>query len=98
MNTKTTITFKTDKKLRDQAKKMAAKLGIPLTTIINARLAEFVRDGSFEVSLTPRPEKLAEWAAERIELQRNPREVITLRNTEEVRAHFKKLLRSSRKK
>ena len=61
MNTKTTITIKTDKKLRDAAKRTAMKLGIPLTTVMNAQLAQFVSEGRFEVSLTPRPEKVREW-------------------------------------
>jgi len=39
----TTLTIKTPKKLRDEAKKTAGKLGIPLTTVINAMLAQFVR-------------------------------------------------------
>ena len=45
MNTKTTITIKTDKKLRDAAKRTADKLGIPLTTVMNAQLAQFVSKG-----------------------------------------------------
>ncbi|MDB5245149.1 MAG: hypothetical protein JWN90_254 [Parcubacteria group bacterium] len=68
----TTLTIKTDKKLRDDAKRVAAKLGIPLTTVLNAKLREFVREGHFEVSLTPRPEKLREWEAERREYERHP--------------------------
>jgi antitoxin component of RelBE/YafQ-DinJ toxin-antitoxin module len=76
MNKKTTITFKTDKKLRDEAKKMAGRLGIPLTTIINARLTEFVRDGRFEVSLTPLPEKVAEWEAISAEMKAHPEKVV----------------------
>ena len=47
MNTKTTITIKTDKKLRDAAKRTAMKLGIPLTTVMNAQLARFVSAGPF---------------------------------------------------
>lgn len=61
MNTKTTITIKTDKKLRDAAKNTAMKLGIPLTTVMNVQLAQFVSEGRFEVSLVPRPEKVREW-------------------------------------
>lgn len=57
----TTLTIKTDKKLRDAAKKTAQKLGIPLTTVINAHLREFVRNGHFEVSLEPRPEVGRAW-------------------------------------
>lgn len=53
----TTITIKTNKTLRDQAKMVAEKLGIPLTTIINAYLGEFVRERSFAISLEPEPTK-----------------------------------------
>lgn len=63
--TATTITFKTSKKLHDAAKRRAAAFGLPLTTVLNAQLADFARSDSFELSLTPRPEKVREW--ERIE-------------------------------
>ena len=33
-----------DKKLRDEAKKTAKDLGVPLTTVINAMARQFVRD------------------------------------------------------
>ena len=69
---KTTLTIKTDSKLRDEAKKTAKKLGIPLTTVINAQLAEFVREGRFEVSLTPRKEKMREWDAIAHDYATNP--------------------------
>ena len=72
MNTKTTITIKTDKKLRDAAKRTAMKLGIPLTTVMNAQLAQFVSEGRFEVSLAPRPEKVREWERISDEFDRHP--------------------------
>ncbi len=76
MNTKTTITFKTDKKLRDQAKKVASDLGIPLTTVINAQLAEFVRERSFSVSAYPRVKdtKMEMWKKMGEEIRNNPSE------------------------
>ena len=40
----TTLTIKTPKKLRDDAKKTAKELGIPLTTVMNAMMRQFVRD------------------------------------------------------
>lgn len=40
----TTLTIKTPKKLRDEAKKVASEMGLPLTTAINAMLRKFVRD------------------------------------------------------
>ena len=73
MNTlKTTITIKTDKKLRDAAKRTANKLGITLTTVINAQLAQFVSDGRLEVSLKPRPEKLRAWERMSDEMDKHP--------------------------
>ena len=72
MNMKTTITIKTDKKLRDAAKRTAMKLGIPLTTVMNAQLAQFVSEGRFEVSLAPRPEKVREWERTSREYEEHP--------------------------
>ncbi|MEK9154109.1 MAG: hypothetical protein AAB798_01405 [Patescibacteria group bacterium] len=40
----TTLTVKMPKKLRDDAKKTAQELGVPLTTVINALARQFVRD------------------------------------------------------
>lgn len=44
MNTHTILNIKTDKKLKEEAKKVSAELGIPLSTVINAFLKQFVRD------------------------------------------------------
>lgn len=84
MNTATTITIKTPKKLRDAAKRTAAKLGIPLTTVINAQLAQFVTDGRFEVSLTPRPEKLREWERTEREYREYPERFKFFDNADDV--------------
>jgi len=84
MNTKTTITFKTDKKLRDAAKHTATRLGIPLTTVINAQLAQFVSEGRFEVSLTPRPEKVREWEQISEEFEKHPERFKMFSNVEDV--------------
>ena len=40
----TTLTIKTPKKLRDEAKRVASSLGVPLTIAVNAMLRRFVRD------------------------------------------------------
>jgi addiction module RelB/DinJ family antitoxin len=40
----TTLTIKTPKKLRDDAKKVASTMGVPLSTAVNAMLRQFVRD------------------------------------------------------
>jgi addiction module RelB/DinJ family antitoxin len=54
---KTLITLKTDKKLKLEAQKTAEKLGLPLGTVINGFLRQFVRDQAvtFSAGLTPTP-------------------------------------------
>lgn len=51
----TTLMIKLDKKLRDDAKRVASELGVPLTTIVNANLKQFVRDKRWSVSVEPTP-------------------------------------------
>lgn len=46
----TTLTIKTDKKLRDEAKKTAGVLGVPLGTVLNALMRQFVRDKEITLS------------------------------------------------
>ncbi len=59
----TTISVKISKKLRDEAKAVAQELGVPLTTVMNAMMRQFVREKKFSVSVSPAPtkEKLALW-------------------------------------
>ena len=47
----TTLTIKTKKELRDEVKKTAAKLGIPVTIVVNSLLKQFVRDREIVLSL-----------------------------------------------
>ena len=42
MNTKTILNIKTEKKLKELAQKTAKKIGVPLATIMNAFLKQFV--------------------------------------------------------
>jgi addiction module RelB/DinJ family antitoxin len=46
----TTLTIKTDKELRDAAKKAAHELGVPLGTVLNALMRQFVRDKEIVLS------------------------------------------------
>ncbi|MDP1689460.1 MAG: hypothetical protein Q8L47_05045 [bacterium] len=41
--TKTTINIKADKEVKEQAQKVAANLGMPLSTVINAYLKQLIR-------------------------------------------------------
>ena len=50
MNTHTILNVKTDKKLKAEAKKVSEELGVPLSTVINAFLKQFVRDKEITLS------------------------------------------------
>lgn len=84
----TTITIKTEKRLHREAKKVAQKLGIPLTTVINALMRDFVREQAITVSArpTPRPEKIAEW--EKISKEMDRGHLKTFSNAEDLIEHL----------
>jgi len=50
---KTTLHTKIDKDIKERAQKLAKELGIPISTIINSQLREFIRSGIFQVSREP---------------------------------------------
>ncbi|MEK7555902.1 MAG: type II toxin-antitoxin system RelB/DinJ family antitoxin [Patescibacteria group bacterium] len=55
---KTMINIKADKEVKESAQRVAAELGLPLSTVINAYLKEFIRERSVRFSIEPqlRPE------------------------------------------
>ncbi|GMQ95430.1 MAG: hypothetical protein BMS9Abin13_544 [Patescibacteria group bacterium] len=55
---KTVIHIKTDEGVKEEAQKIARNLGLPLSTVVNAYLKEFIRDRSVRFSAAPqlRPE------------------------------------------
>lgn len=55
MNTKALLTIKTEKSLKDLAQKTAEEIGIPLGTIINALIKQFVRDKEVTLSIRNKP-------------------------------------------
>jgi len=55
MNTKTLLTIKTDRSLKEEAQKVALELGIPLDTFINATLKQFVRNKEIALSAAFEP-------------------------------------------
>ncbi|MBI2054954.1 MAG: type II toxin-antitoxin system RelB/DinJ family antitoxin [Candidatus Sungbacteria bacterium] len=54
---KTLLNVKTDKKLKQEAQMAARELGLPLGTIINAYLKEFIREKRVIFSVPPMPNK-----------------------------------------
>jgi len=47
---KTALSVKVDKKVRDDARKVAKKLGIPLSMVVNQQLKQFALDRRIEFS------------------------------------------------
>jgi len=72
---KTVLNIKTDREVKQKAQQIARDLGLPLSTVINAYLKEFVREREVRFSLEPqlRPEvgKLLEKASEDFKKRRN---------------------------
>jgi addiction module RelB/DinJ family antitoxin len=54
-NTKTLITVKTDKTLKHAAQELAAEIGVPLGTLINSFLKQFVRNKEVNFSVSYKP-------------------------------------------
>ena len=50
MNSYTILNVKTDKKLKAEARKVSDELGVPLSTIVNSFLRQFVRDKEITLS------------------------------------------------
>ena len=53
----TVLNFKTDKRLKEEAKKVAQELGLPLGTIMNHYLKELVREKKVLFTSHPTPSK-----------------------------------------
>jgi addiction module RelB/DinJ family antitoxin len=51
---KTVLNIKADKEVKEKAKKVAAELGLPLSTVINAYLKQFIRNKEIYFSVAPR--------------------------------------------
>jgi len=50
---KTVLNVKTDVEVKKQAQELAKHLGVPLSTVVNAYLKEFVYSGEFRLSREP---------------------------------------------
>lgn len=51
---KTMINIKADKEVKESAQRVAAELGLPLSSIMNAFLKEFIRNKEVSFSAVPR--------------------------------------------
>jgi addiction module RelB/DinJ family antitoxin len=64
---KTVINIKADKEVKEGAQKLAKELGVPLSTIINAYLKDFIRNKSVNLSIAPRMSRQLESLIGRVE-------------------------------
>ena len=82
----TNILIKTDVALRDAAKEIAAEIGVPLTTVMNALLKQFVRDRQVTLTSypTPKESKLKEWAKISREADKHPESTKSYSNVQNL--------------
>ena len=67
---KSVINFKVDTEVKLQAQELARELGVPLSTVINAQLKQFLRMREFSVEATPRMTPELESILEQVENDR----------------------------
>ena len=84
---KTILNIKVDKEEKEKAKQIAAQMGVPLSTIINAHLREFIRTREFSVKLDPvlKPEVEKELLKRSRDYRKNKNNFITVRSVAEAR-------------
>jgi addiction module RelB/DinJ family antitoxin len=72
---KTMLNVKTDKDVKEKAQKIAKGIGLPLSSVVNAYLKEFIRSTevrfSFEPELRPEIGKLLERASKDYKNKKN---------------------------
>lgn len=94
----TTVTFKTTKSLHASAKKTARKLGIPLTTVFNSMLGQFVRDQVITLAAErPLQSKIDEWNRESDEMDAHPEQNMSFDTVEALFAHLDEIRGTSTK-
>lgn len=64
---KTVLNVKTDVKVKQEVQRLARELGVPLSTIINAQLKNFIREKQIILSLYPRLRPEQEMLLDQIE-------------------------------
>ncbi len=88
---KTILNVKTDKEVKEQSQEIARELGVPLSTVVNAYLKEFIRTEEVRLSLAPRlrPEigKMLKRASEEYRKRKNVAGPFT--SAKEALAHLK---------
>ncbi len=84
---KTLLNVKVDKAEKEKAKQIAAQMGVPLSTVVNAHLREFIRTREFSVKLDSvlKPEVEKELLKRSREYHKNPKVAYSTSSMAEVR-------------
>lgn len=87
---KTVLNVKIDKDAKEEAQALAAEMGVPLSTIVNAHLREFLRTRKFTVSLEPmlRPEIAKELERRSREYHKNPKSAFRARSVSDLKKYL----------
>lgn len=88
---KTVITIKTDTSLKTEARKAAEEFGIPLGTIINSFLKQFIRTKEISLDLSYKPNKHLSKILEAAELELSNNKNIETTTAPSFISHLKKL-------
>lgn len=92
MNTYTILNVKTDKKLKAEAKKVATELGVPLSTVVNAFLKQFVREKEITLSVNQyRPTPYLEQILKEAQVEYKNGNVRAFKSGADMLRHLKKL-------
>ena len=92
MNTHTILNVKTDKKLKADAKKVSAELGVPLSTVVNAFLKKFVREKEITLSANPlRPTPYLEEILEEAHTEYRSGKAHSFKSGDDMLTHLKSL-------
>ena len=83
---KTILNVKVDKEEKEKAKQIAMQMGVPLSTIINAQLREFIRTREFSIKLEPvlKPEVEKEILRRSREYHKNPKSAYSFNSAAEA--------------
>ncbi len=83
---KTILNVKVDSEEKEKAKQIAMEMGVPLSTIINAQLREFIRTREFSVKLEPtlKPAVEKEILRRIEEYHKNPKSAYSFKSASEA--------------
>ena len=92
MNTHTILNIKMDKELKADAKKVAVELGVPLSTVVNAFLKQFVREKEITLSVNQyRPTPYLEQVLEEAKNEYTTGNARSFNSGKDMLAHLKSL-------